>query len=125
MFELDFKSRLPIYEQLCRMITQMAALGALDPGEPLPSVRSLARQLGINPNTVQKAYQMLERDGIINTVPGKGSFPSGDGAAVAHRRLLAQEKLEEALREAAQCGVPLETVERLTAELFKGGMKHD
>jgi GntR family transcriptional regulator len=125
MFELDFKSRLPIYEQLCRMITQMAALGALDPAEPLPSVRNLARQLGINPNTVQKAYQMLEHDGIINTVPGKGSFPSGDGAAVAHRRLLAVEKLEEALREAAQCGVPPETVEKLTAELFTRREKDD
>ncbi len=65
VFTLDYKSRLPIYEQLYRSIRRMAAVGAVDRREPLPSVRALAQELGVNPNTVQKAYRMLERDGII------------------------------------------------------------
>ena len=105
MFELDYKSRLPIYEQLYRSITRMAALGAVDPGEALPSVRSLAQELGVNPNTVQKAYQMLERDGIICSVPGKGSFLAGDDSAAQQRRKLALEKVKDTLTEAMSCGV--------------------
>lgn len=120
MFALDFKSRLPIYEQLCRMITQMVALGALDPGEPLPSVRALAKQLDINPNTVQKAYRMLEQQGIINTVPGKGSFPCGDGKAVKLRREEACEKVRSALCEAKNCGVVRQTARQIVEEIYSG-----
>lgn len=120
MFELDFKSRLPIYEQLCHMITQMAALGALDPGEPLPSVRTLAKQLGINPNTVQKAYRTLEQEGIINTVPGKGSFPCGDGEAIRRRREEVCEKLRASLCEAKECGVDQNAVLQITEEIYSG-----
>ena len=57
VFILDQKSRYPIYEQLYQSVTRMAALGALEPEEQLPSVRALAQDLGVNPNTVQKAYQ--------------------------------------------------------------------
>ena len=105
IFTLDFQSRQPIYDQLYREVTRMAALGVLEPGASLPSVRTLAQELGVNPNTVQKAYAMLERDGIIGTVPGKGSFLSSDGAAVAHQKSLAAEALREAARAAAESGL--------------------
>lgn len=120
MFELDFRSRQPLYDQLYHTIIQMAALGALDSGEPLPSVRILARELGINPNTVQKAYQMLERDGILNTVPGKGSFLSSSGIAMEQQRKKALEKLKEALVSAADCGVSRKEAEKLANEIFSG-----
>ena len=74
LFSLDYRSRLPIYEQLYQNITRMAALGALAKNEQIPSVRALAQELGVNPNTVQKAYRMLEHSGVIEMVPGKGSF---------------------------------------------------
>ena len=74
MILLDYKSRQPIYEQLYNSFVKMAALDVMHKGEQLPSVRILAQSLGINPNTVQKAYQLLERDGVIYSVPGKGSF---------------------------------------------------
>ena len=74
MILLDYKSRQPIYEQLYNSFAKMAALHVMHGGEQLPSVRALAQSLGINPNTVQKAYQLLERDGIIYSIPGKGSF---------------------------------------------------
>lgn len=78
MFTLDYKSRKPLYDQLCESVERLAACGALSPGSRLPSVRTLAEELAINPNTVQKAYRMLEHSGVIETVPGKGSF-LGDG----------------------------------------------
>lgn len=126
MFVLDYKSRLPIYEQLYESITRMAALGAMEPGEALPSVRSLAQELGVNPNTVQKAYQMLEHDGIISSVPGKGSFLAGDESAVARRKKLALEKVGDSLAEAALCGVTQAEVLAQVSRLFgERGEKHD
>ncbi|MBC8570819.1 GntR family transcriptional regulator [Oscillospiraceae bacterium NSJ-54] len=76
MITLDMHSRVPIYEQLCQRVTELVAAGALEPGDQLPSVRLLARDLGVNPNTVNKAYQELERKGVICSVAGKGSFVS-------------------------------------------------
>ena len=120
MFTLDYKSRLPIYEQLYKSITRMAALGAIDHGEPLPSVRALAQELGVNPNTVQKAYQMLERDGIICSVPGKGSFISSDSSAMSQQREIAGEKMEEAIRAAADCGIQKSEVITKVNNIFSG-----
>ncbi|WP_085832983.1 GntR family transcriptional regulator [Clostridium merdae] len=105
MFPLDYKSRLPIYEQLNKSISKMAALGALEPNEQLPSVRTLAQDLGINPNTVQKAYQMLEQNGIIYSVPGKGSYISPDLSVLSRQKARAMEKLTEVIQEAADNGV--------------------
>ncbi|HEX3039445.1 MAG TPA: GntR family transcriptional regulator [Caproiciproducens sp.] len=120
MFSLDYKSRLPIYEQLYKSVTKMAALGAIDAGEPLPSVRAVALELGINPNTVQKAYQMLERDGIIYSVPGKGSFLSGEGSAMQQQREIAIKKLEEAIKNAADCGILKSDILAAINEIFSG-----
>ncbi len=120
MFTLDYKSRLPIYEQLYKSITRMAALGAIDHGETLPSVRALAQELGVNPNTVQKAYHMLEHDGIICTVPGKGSFISGSGSAISQQRQIAGEKLDEAMKAAADCGIQKAEIMERVNNLFNG-----
>ncbi|WDF50116.1 GntR family transcriptional regulator [Paenibacillus sp. KACC 21273] len=76
MFELDVRSRKPIYEQLMDKIKEMIMYGILKPEEQLPSVRSLSTQLTVNPNTIQKAYRELEREGYIYSQPGKGSFVS-------------------------------------------------
>ncbi|WP_018885148.1 GntR family transcriptional regulator [Paenibacillus massiliensis] len=76
MFELDVRSRKPIYEQLMDKIRSLIVSRALAPDEQLPSVRVLSSQLTVNPNTIQKAYRELEREGYIYSVPGKGSFVS-------------------------------------------------
>ncbi len=68
----------PIYEQICRQVKGAVAAGKLKPGEPLPSIRSLARDLRISVITTKRAYEELERDGFIQTVAGKG--PAGWGA---------------------------------------------
>lgn len=74
MFELDLRSRSPIYEQLVDKIKELIIKNVLKPDEQLPAVRVLAGELTINPNTIQKAYRELEHRGYIYSVPGKGSF---------------------------------------------------
>ena len=74
MFELDVRSRKPIYEQLMDKIKEMIVYGVLQVDEQLPSVRTLSTQLTVNPNTIQKAYRELEREGYIYSIQGKGSF---------------------------------------------------
>lgn len=78
MFQIDLKSGDAIYLQLKEQVVRLALAGALESGEQLPSVRVLARELGINPNTVAKAYQELETEGILCSVAGKGSFLTGN-----------------------------------------------
>lgn len=74
MFELDLRSRAAIYEQLVDKIKELIISNVLKPDEQLPTVRDLASQLTVNPNTVQKAYRDLEYRGYIYSVPGKGNF---------------------------------------------------
>lgn len=74
MFSINVRSNLSLYEQIQKQIIEYIAMGLLKPQEQLPAVRTLAKELGINPNTVQKAYQECERDGFIYSIQGKGSF---------------------------------------------------
>ncbi len=74
LFHVNPSSGVPIYLQIETQVKNTVSAGALQPGQALPSVRKLAAELGINPNTAARAYQNLERDGIIATVPGGGSF---------------------------------------------------
>ena len=122
LFSLDYRSRLPIYEQLYQNITRLTALGALAKNEQLPSVRALAQELGVNPNTVQKAYQFLELDGIIYSVPGKGSFIAETVNARSQQREQALQKLQEAAGMALDCGLPLDEVQHCIEEVYRGGV---
>lgn len=74
VIEIDLKSRTPIYEQLIQRVKLLMAQDILQPGDQLPSVRQLAGDLTVNPNTIQKAYRELEREGYVYSLPGKGSF---------------------------------------------------
>jgi GntR family transcriptional regulator len=74
LFHVNASSGVPIYLQIETQVKNAIAAGALKPARPLPSVRKLAAELGINPNTAARAYQNLERDGVISTVPGGGSY---------------------------------------------------
>ena len=82
MIPIDYRSGEPLYDQIVSGVLRLKAVGALLPGDKLPSVRALALEIGINPNTVQKAYGILESNGVICTMAGKGSFVSQDEAAM-------------------------------------------
>ena len=109
MYQLDLHSRAPIYQQLKEKILRLIMAGAIGPGDPLPSVRVMARELGINPNTVAKAYQDLEKSGLIYSVAGKGSFISGEETLDRQVAVSVLDHLREAIREARSSGVDRQT----------------
>lgn len=78
MFTIDNMSGIPVYEQIVRQVEGLVLSRKLNPGDALPSVRGLATELGVNPNTIQKAYAELEHRGMTASVPGRGSFLKED-----------------------------------------------
>lgn len=105
MIRLDYKSGVPICDQIVNGFIRLKALGLMSPGEQLPSVRAMAMQLSVNPNTVQKAYHILESSGIIYSVQGKGSFISGDEAAERAIIQSAKRDFERAVVKARELGL--------------------
>ena len=107
MIVLDYRDSRPLYQQVKDSLRRMMLTGLLEPDEKLPSVRSLATQLAINPNTIQRAYAELESEGYVVSVTGKGSF-----VACANQQMLLEEKrkeveaeLERAIRKGRSCGM--------------------
>ena len=100
----------PVYEQICRQIKGAIAAGKLQPGEPLPSIRSLARDLRISVITTKRAYEELERDGFIQTVAGKGSFVAQQDLELARESNLREieQHLQAALELSRQIDLPAE-----------------
>ena len=120
MFSIDPRSRTPIYEQLKQNIINQVAGGILSADDQLPSVRTLARDLGVNPNTVQKAYQELEANGFIYQAAGRGSFvaPREDLLLSLSTKYLSQ--LRQLLTDAAKASVAFDDVIALVNEIYRG-----
>lgn len=119
MISVDMRDRKPIYEQLIDNIRALSVQGILAPDEQLPSVRQLAAELAINPNTIQKAYTELERQGVIYSLPGRGNFVSSDQGSLAEqeRKRIADE-IRQALRAAKQAGMTRDAALALIGEVF-------
>ncbi len=120
----------PIYLQIVNQVKYLVASGRLRPGEELTPIRVLAEQLLINPNTVARAYRELERDEVIETSPGRGSFVRSDGAAVQTRRAandVVDSVLSDAVRQTRALGLDrAETIaafERALDRWFSTGEK--
>lgn len=96
MILIDYKSRKPIYEQIIDSIKSLIVSGVLERDDQLPSVRQLAQELAINPNTIQKAYGELEREGVIYSLKGRGSFV---GSGIQELRMVQQQELIEQIFE--------------------------
>ena len=110
----------PIYEQICRQIKSQIISGELAEGEPLPSIRTLARELQISVITSKRAYEELEKEGFIDTVGGKGTF-----VAVQNKELLrekkmkiVEEKLAEAVNDAQLLGITLQELRQMLDLLY-------
>ena len=121
MILLDYRDVRPIYAQIIANIKEQITAGVLRTGEKLPSVRELASELAINPNTIQRAYRALESEGWIVTVPGKGCFVSacGDCQEQEKQKLLAV--FDEACASLTALGL---TREELCERIRKGGNEH-
>lgn len=112
---VDPSNGLAIYDQIVRQIKFAVAGGALPPGELAPSVRELARELAVNPNTVARAYQQLQSEGVLDSVRGMGlAVASGaDKRCRSERLKLVQSRLREVLLEARHSGLELDDLRKL------------
>lgn len=114
MFTIDTRSRVPIYEQLTEKLKELIIRDVMKEDEQLPSVRMLAQELTINPNTIQKAYRELEREGFIYSIPGKGSFVSPVKNEINKERMeMLKHELERIVGEILYLGVPKDEVIKL------------
>jgi GntR family transcriptional regulator len=105
MFSIIIRGGTPIYEQLCGRIMELISTGVMQKDEKLPAVREVAKQLGVNPNTVQKAYTILEQRGLIYSVPAKGSYVSGSDEGIISLRKTAMKAFTNSVKNALNCGI--------------------
>ena len=117
MVHLDYRDARPIYTQIADNFRNQIRAGILAEGDKLPSVRELASDLAINPNTIQRAYRELENQGYLVTLPGKGTFAAENLSLEARRMDLLWQQLERAADELRFAGV---TQAELIARLQKG-----
>lgn len=108
MFQLNLKSGVPICDQIVNGIIRLKALGVLKGGDKLPSVRSLAMKFSVNPNTVQKAYSILEANNVVYSVKGRGSFVSEDEAAYSAIKQKAILDFKSSVKAARDMGLSLD-----------------
>ena len=111
MIILDYRDTRPLYEQIVGKFQMLILSGALEPNSRMPSVRSLAVELSINPNTIQRAYSELERTGFLYTVKGKGNYVAYSDSLKDVRKQEILEKLRDLKKEALSMGM---TVKELT-----------
>lgn len=122
MIIIDYKDRRPIYEQVVERFEELILKGVLEPASQMPSVRSLAMELSINPNTIQRAYMELERKGYIYTIKGRGSFIADNDHLIEIKKLELMESLEVLMREAREIGI---SEEAIIDKLKKGYKKEE
>ena len=121
IFTVDPRSGVPIYLQVIEQVKRAVAFGALSPGEQLPTVKALALELTVNPNTVARAYRDLEREAIIETSPGRGSFVRTHGAQAEAQRAVedvAEHTFEDAVREAKSLGIDRPTAAQIVQRVL-------
>ena len=119
---VDLRSRTPIFEQIINSVRDLVIKGLLLPDENLPSVRALAAELAINPNTIQKAYAELERQGVIYSLSGRGNFVTSDiSKLVDANRSELLEKLRADVIAARNAGISDSEI----LEILKGGEQND
>lgn len=134
MIELNYRDARPIYEQIKDGIRRLVMSGAVRPDEKLPSVRELASSLAINPNTIQRAYRELEKEGYLYTVSGRGSFAAPVQEIAEERKQKLYHQFEEAAQELLYLGDGPDKLNQKIDKLYekmklvnngKGGNGHD
>ena len=112
MLQLDYRDARPIYEQVKDGLRRLVVTGAIQERERLPSVRQLAASLAINPNTIQKAYEALEVEGYVYTVPGRGTFATAQTDVSRERRETLLQQFDAVAAELEFLGVPADELAR-------------
>lgn len=118
MIGIDLQNRRPIYEQIVERFQTLIVNGVLEPDSQMPSVRSLAVELSINPNTIQKAYTLLEQEGYIYPVKGRGNFVSGNEGLKVKKQETVYQSLRELVEKSRELDISCEEFIRRTREYF-------
>ncbi|HBM98797.1 MAG TPA: GntR family transcriptional regulator [Ruminococcus sp.] len=120
MVQVNFASRVPIYEQIVKGFINLASAGVMKSGDKLPPVRTLAAELGINPNTVAKAYRELENDGYIYSTVGRGSFLT-DRIENSAQKMIALDRFAKSTNEAHMYGASRGQLIEIIDSVYGGG----
>ncbi len=118
---INYQDPRPVYEQIVDYYEKLIVKGILAKDSQMPSVRQTAAELSINPNTIQKAYGLLEKNGFIYSVKGKGSFVSDNAALVKNKRAEWLADMKKRFKEGKEIGVDREDLDKLIGEIFDGG----
>jgi GntR family transcriptional regulator len=121
MIIIDYKDRRPIYEQVTERFQELILKGVLEPDSQLPSVRNLAMELSINPNTIQRAYAELERRGFIYSVKGKGSFIAANDPLIEYKKQEIFNATLALVKQAKDIGITKDQFITKVTEGFEGG----
>ena len=116
---LDYSDKRPIYEQIVEKFRMLILNGVLETDEKLPSVRSLAVELSINPNTIQRAYAELERSGFVYSVKGRGNFVCKDSKVIEQEKEKMLEELKGALRSYKEMGISLKEIQNCVKSIYR------
>ncbi len=119
MIFVDYRDKRPIYEQIVDGFQMLIVKKVLEPDSQMPSVRELATQLTVNPNTVQKAYAILEQNGYIYSVKGRGNFVMGGENLTQQKQQAHLEELRKEILQAMGLGIAKETVIKLTERTYR------
>ena len=125
MIQLNYRDSRPIYEQIKDGLRKLVVTGAVKKDEKLPSVRELATQLSINPNTIQKAYRELEQEGYIYTIAGRGSYAAERADVAQGRNEALMKEFDEIVKELLFLSGDKEVLIKRIEELAKGGDNDD
>ena len=125
MIQLNYRDSKPIYEQIKDGLRRLVVSGAVKQDEKLPSVRELATNLSINPNTIQKAYRELEQEGYIYTIAGKGSFAAQRADVASGRNEELMKEFDEIVKELLYLYEDKDFLIKRIEELAKGGGQSD
>jgi GntR family transcriptional regulator len=124
-FRLDRKSGVPAYRQLVDQVRQALRLGLLRPGDQLPTVRDVVKQIAINPNTVHRAYRDLEAQGLTEGRPGSGTFIKRSLSKLPEQQQALQRQLEKWMRAAREAGLGDEAIAALVAEAMRAAEREE
>ena len=124
MIVLDYRDRRPLYEQVTEKLEELMFSGVLPPDSRLPSVRSMATELSINPNTIQRAYAELERQGYIYTVKGKGSFVADNTVMKENRKKEVLLQVSDMIDEAIRVGIPGDEIKNMVEIQYKAAKRN-
>ena len=125
MISIDYQSKLPLYEQVARRFQTLILKGVLEPDAQMPSVRTLAVELSINPNTIQKAYAMLEQQGYIYPVKGRGNFVADSTALVKQKKESLLEEMKRLVTGGKELGIRQTEFIRVIELVYREVDSHD